>query len=99
MRFVSFVPEEYWTIDGKFIPKGAKKLFPASFYGDLEGNKIKITNKEQADGILAELEDAEFNGHQGKKGYPVGNLRHRRSSPPPYSRRLLGSWAFKHDAP
>ena len=55
-----FVPEEYWTIDGKFIPKGAKKLFPASFYGDLEGKKIKITNKEQADGILAELEDAEF---------------------------------------
>ena len=71
-----FVPEEYWTIDGKFIPKGAKKLFPASFYGDLEGNKIKITNKEQADGILAELEDAEFKVIKVKKGT-------RRKSPAP----------------
>lgn len=71
-----FVPEEYWTIDGKFIPKGAKKMFPASFYGDLEGNKIKITNKEQADSILADLQDAEFKVIKVKKGT-------RRKSPAP----------------
>ena len=26
-----FVPEEYWTLDAKFIPKGSRKAFPASF--------------------------------------------------------------------
>ncbi len=71
-----FVPEEYWTIDGKFIPRGAKKMFPASFYGDLEGNKIKITNQEQADAILEELKDAEFKVIKVKKGT-------RRKSPAP----------------
>ena len=41
-----FVPEEYWTLDAKFIPKGSRKAFPASFYGDVDG-KIKISNKDQ----------------------------------------------------
>ena len=40
----AFVPEEYWSIDGKFIPKGAKKAFPAAFYGD-ENGKIKVKTK------------------------------------------------------
>ena len=28
----AFKPEEYWSIDAKFIPKGSRKAFPASFY-------------------------------------------------------------------
>ncbi|MCI9576571.1 MAG: type I DNA topoisomerase [Clostridiales bacterium] len=72
----AFVPEEYWTIDAKFIPKGARKAFPSTFYGDIEGNKIKITNKEQADQILADLEDAEYQVVKVKKGT-------RRKSPAP----------------
>ncbi len=70
-----FVPEEYWTLDAKFIPKGARKAFPASFYGDVDG-KIKISNKEQADNILAELENAEYQVVKVKKGT-------RRKSPAP----------------
>ena len=70
-----FVPEEYWTLDAKFIPKGSRKAFPASFYGDVDG-KIKISNKEQADKILAELEDAEYQVVKVKKGT-------RRTSPAP----------------
>ncbi|MGN1130070.1 MAG: toprim domain-containing protein, partial [Ruminococcus sp.] len=27
-----FNPEEYWTVDAKFIPKGSRKSFPASLY-------------------------------------------------------------------
>ena len=54
-----FVPKEYWTIDAKMIPKGSRKAFPATFYGD-ENGKIEIENKEQADQILAELEGAEY---------------------------------------
>ena len=70
-----FVPEEYWTLDAKFIPKGSRKACPASFYGDVDG-KIKISNKEQADKILAELEDAEYQVVKVKKGT-------RRKSPAP----------------
>ena len=39
-----FKPEEYWSIDAKFIPKGSRKAFPAAFYGDRNG-KIKIETK------------------------------------------------------
>ena len=70
-----FVPEEYWTLDAKFIPKGSRKAFPASFYGDVDG-KIKISNKEQADKTLAQLEDAEYQVVKVKKGT-------RRKSPAP----------------
>ncbi len=52
----AFKPEEYWTIDAKFIPKGSRKAFAASFHGD-EGGKIKIENKKQADDILSAIEN------------------------------------------
>ena len=55
----AFVPEEYWSIDSKLIPKGARKAFSASFYGNEKG-KIEIKNKEQADKILADLEGKDF---------------------------------------
>ncbi len=52
----AFKPEEYWTIDAKFIPKGSRKSFPAS----LHLGKKKITCKEEADKILSDLENAEY---------------------------------------
>ena len=55
----AFKPEEYWSIDAKFIPKGSRKSFPASLYGD-ENGKIKITCKEEADKIISDLDGAEF---------------------------------------
>lgn len=73
----AFVPEEYWTIDAKLIPKGAKKAFPASFYGTAE-EKIKITNQEQADAILTDLKEAEYKVASLKKG------TRRRSPAPPF---------------
>ena len=78
-----FVPEEYWTIDGKFIPKGTKKQMLASFYGTLDGKKIKIENKEQADQILSELEGKEFSVIGMKKG------TRRKSPAPPFSTSTL----------
>ena len=74
-EIAAFVPEEYWSIDAKLIPKGARKAFAASFYGDQKG-KIKITNKEQTDRILKDLEDAEYRVAKVKKGT-------RRKSPAP----------------
>lgn len=54
-----FKPEEYWSVDAKFIPKGGRKAFSASLYGTEEG-KIQITNGEQAQAIVSELETEEF---------------------------------------
>ncbi len=51
----AFKPEEYWTIDAKFIPKGSRKAFSATFYGDRNG-KVKIDNEQQAKEILAAMD-------------------------------------------
>ena len=56
----AFVPEEYWSIDAKLVPKGARKAFSASFYGSEDGKKIEIKSKEQADKILADLDGADY---------------------------------------
>lgn len=70
-----FKPEEYWTIDAKFIPKGSRKSFSASLYSDANG-KIKIENQEQAENIEQDLADAE---------YMITKVKHgtRRKTPAP----------------
>ena len=62
-----FKPEEYWSIDARLTAEGSRSIFGASFYGDRSG-EIKITNKEQADAILAALETADFRVDSVKKG-------------------------------
>ncbi len=72
----AFKPEEYWTIDAKFIPKGSRKTFPASFYGDRNG-KIKIENAQQADEILEAIKDEQAIVEKVKHG-----TRRRKPAPP-----------------
>ena len=72
-----FVPEEYWSIDAQFIPKGSRKAFSAAFYGDLDG-KIKIEKEEQANKILADLESASYKISKLKKG------KRKKSPAPPF---------------
>ena len=55
----AFTPEESWTIDAKLIPKGSRKTFSASLYGD-ENGKLKISCKEEADKIISDLDGADF---------------------------------------
>ena len=62
----AFVPEEYWTLDAKFIAP-CRKIFSASFYGD-ETGKVKITNKAQADSYLERLDGAKYTVTSVKKG-------------------------------
>ena len=62
-----FKPEEYWSIDARLTAEGSRSIFGASFYGDRSG-EIKITNKAQADAILAALETADFRVDSVKKG-------------------------------
>ena len=71
-----FVPEEYWTVDAKFMPKGSRKTFPASLYSH-GGEKIKITNEEEANKVLKDLEGAEYKVVSVKNG-----TRKKQPAPP-----------------
>ncbi len=53
----AFSPEEYWTIEGKFL--FSRKNISADFYGD-ETGKIELKTKAQADAVLARLEGASY---------------------------------------
>ncbi len=64
-EITAFVPKEYWSIDAKLVASG--RVFASSFYGDRNG-EIEITNKEQADKILADIENADFVIETLKKG-------------------------------
>lgn len=78
----NFVPQEYWTIDGNFIPTGSRKSFAASFYGDTKG-KIKIENKEQAEEIYNKVVDGEYKVQNIKKG------TRKKSPAPPFTTSTL----------
>ncbi len=62
-----FVPEEYWTIDAKFMPKGSRKVFAALLHS-YNGEKLKITDEAQAKSVLADLEGAEYTVTKVKNG-------------------------------
>ncbi len=52
----AFVPEEYWTIDAsELLAPSSKKPFSAHFHGGLDGKKIEVKSKEEADAILQAL--------------------------------------------
>jgi len=55
----AFVPREYWTITAQLAGEGSPVVFPADLY-QIDGEKAEITNGEQAEAILAALENARF---------------------------------------
>ncbi len=63
----SFVSEEYWTLDAQLSATEKGKTFPAKFYGTAQ-EKYKITDKSQADAILAELANAQYVADKVKTG-------------------------------
>ena len=76
LEIEKFVPDEYWNIDAEF-GKG-RTAFTARLSADAAGKKLAVTNKEQADGILAALEGKTYTVAQVDKG------RRRRVPPPPF---------------
>lgn len=72
----SFVPDEYWTIDAT-LKTSNNKTVTARFYGD-KNKKIKISNKEQANKILSNIENSQFYVDSVKKGKKL------RSPAPPF---------------
>ncbi len=55
----SFVPVEYWSIEAKFLAKGARKPFVAKL-ATVDGAKIELKTKEETDAVLSRLDGAEF---------------------------------------
>ncbi len=63
----AFVSEEYWSLDALLSATEKGKAFPARFHGTKKG-KVKIANKEEADAILAALQNAAFTVDTVKRG-------------------------------
>ncbi len=63
----AFKPQEYWSIDAKFTNPPSKKTFNAAIYSK-DGEKIKITSKEECDSILADLDGEKYTVTSVKKG-------------------------------
>lgn len=84
----SFIPKEYWDMNAILNVKGEKKPLTVEFYGDRNG-KMEITGKEQLDGIVKELQNAEFTVKDVKKG------SRSRKSPVPFITSTLQQEASK----
>ena len=83
----SFIPQEYWTLEQSFQVVGSKKTIKAKFYG--KDRKINIESKEQLDGILKELENAEYKVEEVKKSKRIKN------APRPFTTSTLQQEAAK----
>ena len=66
-EIAAFIPEEYWSLVTNFKVKGEKKPLTAKFYGTKD-EKITIHNEEELHKILADLEEAEYEVVDVKRG-------------------------------
>ncbi len=83
----SFIPEEYWSLDGEFKIQGEKKHLQAKFYGT--DKKLPIHNKAEIDEILKKLEHEEYEIKEVKKGERIKN------APLPFTTSTLQQEAAK----
>ncbi|MDO4340848.1 MAG: type I DNA topoisomerase [Eubacteriales bacterium] len=67
----SFIPEEYWSLDGQFKADGEKKPLEAKFYGT--DKKLVIHNKKEMDELLERLNGQEYEISEVKKGERMKN--------------------------
>lgn len=61
----AFVPQEYWTIEGKFLD--GRRVINATLHED-ETGKLEIRNEQQADALLQRMETYTFSVSALKKG-------------------------------
>lgn len=77
LEIENFKPDEYWNIDALLNPQGEKGEFTARLAATADGKKLTVTNKQQADGILAALDGRDYTITKTEKG-----KRRRQPSPP-----------------
>ena len=70
-----FVPEEYWSVEAKFMTEG-KKIFKASLDSD-ENGKVKIKTGSEAQDYVDRLTGSDFTVESVKKG-----VKNQKSAPP-----------------
>ena len=77
LEIENFKPDEYWNIDALLNPQGEKGEFTARLAATADGKKLTVTNKQQADCILAALDGRDYTITKIEKG-----KRRRQPSPP-----------------
>ena len=77
LEIENFKPDEYWNIDALLNPQGEKGEFTARLAATADGKKLTVSNKQQADGILAALDGRDYTITKIEKG-----KRRRQPSPP-----------------
>ena len=84
----AFIPEEYWTLDASLKVRGEKKPLVAKYYG-VGDKKTEISSKEEMDKVLKDLEHADFEVKDIRKGERV------RKAPTPFTTSTLQQEASK----
>lgn len=84
----AFIPEEYWTLDANLKVEGERKPLTAKFYGT-DKKKMTIRSKEELDGILKEIEGAEYAVEDIKKS------ERTKKAPVPFTTSTLQQEASK----
>ncbi len=62
-----FIPREYWSIDAQLEKVAPKESFTATLLGFMDGKKIDIGSREEAERIVYQLKDASYTVAQVKK--------------------------------
>ena len=74
----NFKPDEYWNIDALLHPQGEKGEFTARLAATADGKKLTVTDKQQADAVLAALDGKDYTITKIDKG------KRRRQPAPPF---------------
>ena len=78
LEIENFKPDEYWNIDAALYPQGnSKNGFTARLAATADGKKLTVTNKAQADTIVAALDGKSYTISKLEKG-----TRRRQPAPP-----------------
>jgi DNA topoisomerase I len=88
----AFVPVEYWSIDAELIKStetAKKSIFRAGLVGLLNGDKIEIHNKAEADKLKTDLEKSDYSV------YKVATKKVNRSPAPPFITSTLQQEAWR----
>jgi len=88
-EIVSFVPQEYWSIDAKLEKSATKESFLATLIGLLDGKKLGIGSREEAERTVSQLED---------RSYAVAQVRKKevaRQPAPPFITSTLQQEAWR----
>ena len=74
----NFKPDGYWNIDALLHPQGEKGEFTARLAATADGKKLTVTDKQQADAVLAALDGKDYTITKIEKG------KRRRQPAPPF---------------